>query len=776
MSNRIPQDDILIEKNKVDFSSLISKMLSNWYWFVISLIVCFSLSYLYLRYTSPIYKTSSRVLITSDKPTTPGEDELTQALGGQLGSTSTVEGEAEILKTRHLMVKVVKDLKSYITYFHKGKVRSIDLYQSGPFKLTLFDSPDSIRPVSMDVHLSGNKVILSNKTYNKQVNLYQRFIIPGLGRVQIEKGEGKPEKSAIYTVNVSTVNQAVGAIMAKMEVTIPIKQVDIIALSMTSQIPKSSEDIINKLIEEYVHGNVEDKNKIADSTIAFIDNRLIYVGQELGKIEGNVQSFKQENKIADITAQAGLLVSTTGSNKEDLAKIETQISVLSSIENYLTSSGSNQRIVPSGALMDDPGFTASVERYNAIVLEKEKSSIGQTEDNPYMKNLNQQIVSARADMLTSIRGLKRSLNVSKQKLDARSNSLAGNIRQVPAVERKYLDLTRQQDIKQALYTFLLQKREETAISKTSNISSCKVIEPPVSEGPISPVRGNVYGYGIIAGLFLPFAVLFLGDRLDTKVASVEQVRSRTNVSVIGEIGQSNTTDGTIVVSQGSRTPISEQFRSLRTNLTFFLKESEKTILLTSSMSGEGKSFISLNLATVLAISGKKVIVMEMDLRKPNLSSKLNIRNDYGFTNYIVSKDVTPDDVIKPSGTHENLFIISSGNIPPNPTEIILSERMDVLMAALVEKFDFIIIDAPPIGMVTDAQLLSKYADLTLYAVRQGYTFKDQLEIPQEIYVNQKMKNIAILMNDVKNNKSYGYGYGYGVEVEKKGFFSRLFNK
>lgn len=775
MSNRIPQDDILIEKNKVDFSALTSKMLNNWYWFALSILVCMSLSYLYLRYTSPMFKTTSRIFITSDKPLSPAADEVTQALGGQLNSTSTVEGEAEILKTRHLMIKVVKGLKSYITYYHKGQVHSLELYKSAPFKLTLFDSPDSIHPVALDVKFDGNKVTIFNQNYKKVVNLYQRFMIPGLGRVQIEGGVGKPEKSVTYQVNVSSIDQAAKGIMSRLEIAIPIKQVDIIAMGMNSQIPKSSEDILNKLIEEYVRSNIEDKNKIADSTIAFIDNRLIFVGEELSKVEGNVQNFKQQNKIADITAQAGLLVATTGTTKDEQAKVETQISVLNSIENYLNNSATNQKIVPSGTLMDDPSFAATVERYNTIVLEKERSSIGQTEDNPYMQNLNKQVANARADILSSIKGLKRSLTVSKQKIDARSNSLAGNIKEVPAVERKYLDLARQQEIKQTLYVFLLQKREETAISKTSNISSCKVIEPPMSDGPISPIRSNVYGYGIIAGLFLPFAVLFVGDRLDTKIASVDQVHSRTNVSVIGEIGKSSDSS-TIVVSQGSRTPISEQFRSLRTNLAFFLPDNQKTILLTSSMSGEGKSFVSLNLATVLAISGKKVVVMEMDLRKPNLSSKLNIRNDFGFTNYIVSQDLKPDAVIKPSGTHENLFIISSGNIPPNPTEIILNNRMEILMAELKEKFDFIIIDAPPIGMVTDAQLLSKYADLTLYVIRQGYTFKDQLEIPQEIYMNQKMKNIAILMNDVKNNKSYGYGYGYGVEVEKKGFFSRIFNK
>lgn len=776
MSNRIPKEDIFLEKNQVDFKLLTSKMISNWYWFILSLIVCFSISYLYLRYTASIYKTSARILITSDKDKTPGVDALAQALGGELGTKNTVEAEAEILKTRHLMEKVVRRLTSYITYYHKGQVRSVNIYESAPFKLHLLESPDSIRPISLEVSITGNRVKLSNKFFSKEVNLYQAFVVPGLGRVQIENGDGKPKPGEAYIVNVNSIFKTVTDLMNKLEVSIPIKQVDIIALNFTDQVPKSSEDILNKLIEVYVQGNIEDKNKIADSTIAFIDNRLIYVGQELGHIEGSVQAFKQENKIADITAQSALLVTSTGDYMEQLAKVETQLSVLNSVEKYLTGSGSDERVVPSGALLDDPAFAAVVDRYNTIVLEKEKAGLSQTESNPYMQNLNTQIQGAKADMLSSLASLRKSLTISKQKIESRSGALAGQVKKVPAVERNYLDLARQQEIKQTLYVFLLQKREETALSKTSNISSCKIIEPPVSSGAISPIRMNVIGYGVVAGLFLPFAVIFLGDRLNTKIASKEQISRLTQVSIIGEIGKNDADAGTIVVSQGSRTPISEQFRSLRTNLAFFLKANEKTILLTSSMSGEGKSFIALNLAAALAISGKKVVVMEMDLRKPNLSNKLSLKNDLGFTNYIVNSEILPENIIRPSGVNENLFVISSGNIPPNPTEIILNERMDILMASLNETFDYIVIDAPPIGMVTDAQLLNKYADLTLYVVRQGYTFRDQMEIPQEIYRNEKIKNMAILMNDVENRSGYGYGYGYGIDEEKKSFFSKLFNR
>jgi capsular exopolysaccharide synthesis family protein len=413
-------------------------------------------------------------------------------------------------------------------------------------------------------------------------------------------------------------------------------------------------------------------------------------------------------------------------------------------------------------------------------MEKEKKSLSQTEDNPYMQNLNAQIAGARADMLSSLRSLRKTLLISRSRLQSHSSMIAGQVKNVPAVERTYLDLTRQQQIKQELYVFLLKKREETAISKTSNISNCRIIEPPVSFGPISPIRVNVLGYSFLLGLFLPVGLILLTDKLNTRITSKDQIATFTEVPIIGEIGHNDRSNQTIVVDQESRSPISEQFRTLRTNLSFFLKSEEKTILLTSSMSGEGKSFISLNLATVLAISGKKVVVIEMDLRKPNLTNKLNLSRDFGFTNYIVNKDLQPENIIMPTGTHPNLCIISSGQIPPNPAEMIMNDRTESLLRELKERFDYIILDAPPVGLVTDAQLLSKYADLNLYVVRQACTYKDQLNIPQEIYTSQKMKNIAILVNDIKYTQAYGYGYGYGYGYEekntKRGSFLKWFKK
>ncbi|MES2454148.1 MAG: polysaccharide biosynthesis tyrosine autokinase [Bacteroidota bacterium] len=787
-SNQEPREEFFGERSPFNVKKMAVKFASNWHWFIVSLTVCAIIAFLYTRYTSPMYSTGSKILITEDKMPSPGDEALPGMLGSRFGLINSAEGEAEVLRTRVLMAKVVRDLKGYITYYHKGNVRLSEMYQTAPFKLTVLSSPDSIFEQKMEVRLNGNRVSITGEVeytgeeYSRSVNLYQQFTIPGLGKVLVERGVGIANPEQEYIVEIGTLRETIDDFMEQLEVKIPIVMVKILSLEFISAVPEKSEDVLNGLTKAYIESALSDKNRIADSTIAFIENRLLYVSRELGSIEGNVQSFKQRNQLTDISAQATQLISSTKESVDDLGKTETQLSVLNSLEQYLTAANAAERIVPSGALLDDPGFGSLIERYNTIVLEKERSSLSQTEQNPYIQNLNTQIESARSDMLSSLRGLKRSLEITKKRALSQSNVIAGQVRKVPAVERTYLDLSRQQQIKQELYVFLLQKREEIAISKTSNISNCRVIEPPVSMGPISPRKSNAYGYGIILGLLFPMVAMMAKDKFNTRIISRAQITGFTRIPIIGEIGHSTEHNETIVINQNSRTPIAEQFRSLRTNLSFFLKGNEKTILLTSSMSGEGKSFISLNLATALAFSGKRVVMMEMDLRRPNLSNKLNLKNDFGFTNFVVDKDISPDRIVKPSGTHENLFVVSSGNLPPNPAEVIINNRTDLLISYLVDNFDYIILDAPPVGMVTDAQLLSKFSDLTLYVIRQRYTHKEQLVIPQDIYINKKMNNIALLVNDVKSSSSYGYGYGfgygydYGAKVEKRGFFDKLFKK
>ena len=376
--------------------------------------------------------------------------------------------------------------------------------------------------------------------------------------------------------------------------------------------------------------------------------------------------------------------------------------------------------------------------------------------------MKSQILELRKAILSNLSSTKQSLIIKRNQVLANSSKVQGAIQQVPSQERIFLDLSRQQQIKQELYIYLLQKREETAISKTSNISNSLTIDYPKAEiKAVSPKKVLVFALAAFLGLLIPLIRIILADTINKKILTKSDITNLTNVPIVGEISHNETKDNLVIV-RDSRSSIAEQFRALRTNIQFYLNDDdEKVILVTSSMPGEGKSFLSINFANVIALSGKKVVIMELDLRKPKVSVQFNLSNKIGFSNYIITKDLKAADIVNPSGSNPNLFVISSGPVPPNPAELLLHERTDLLIKELKAMFDFIVIDSPPIGLVTDAQLMSKFSNLTLYVVRQKYTLKEQLFIPESLYQEKKMKKIGIVVNDIEVTNKAGYGYGYG---------------
>ncbi|AZI25173.1 polysaccharide biosynthesis tyrosine autokinase [Pedobacter sp. G11] len=434
---------------------------------------------------------------------------------------------------------------------------------------------------------------------------------------------------------------------------------------------------------------------------------------------------------------------------------------MNDLEKYMMDASKNKRVFPTSILPQDMVFSDLMNQYNALLLERDRQLLSLTDESPVIKNIDNQILETRLGILSNIRSTKNSYIITRDKLRSQLQNAEGKISGVPQIEKNYLKLARNRDIKQELYIFLMQKAEETAISKTSNISVAKIIDPPkANNNPISPKKNIVYFIGLLMGLLIPAAVIIIVDLLKTTISSKEDITKLTNVPIVGEIGHNVETDNMVVANQ-SRSAISEQFRALRTNLSFYLKnDNEKIILLTSSMSGEGKSFTAINLGNILALAGKKVLLMELDLRKPGLSAKLGVKNQIGFSNYTIDSTVKVENIIKPLTVNKNLYIISSGPLPPNPAETLLSEHTPGLIEKLKQQFDYIIMDAPPIGIITDAQLLAPYANLTLYVVRQKITNKQQLSIVDELYKDEKIKNLAIVVNDI-NTKLYGYGYGYG---------------
>ncbi|SHF15345.1 GumC family protein [Pedobacter caeni] len=766
----------------LDLKQILSRILANWYWIALSVLICLAFSNLYVRYKTPNYKISARVLVNDEKKGAglSGGGDLLGDLGGLLGTKSTVDNEAEILKTRYLMEQVVKDMNLNITYYRKGTLKRVELYES-PYQVKVIKGADTIKATDITVSfLKSNQLSVSADGIDTLVGLDRSFTIPDVGLIQISKGDAVPVMDEKYSFNIMSVDSKVIALMDAITVEVKNKQVTIIDLSLTHAIPKKGEDILSKLIEKYVQANLTDKNEVADSTVKFIQNRLAYIGGELGGLEGNIQNFKQENNLADMSEQSKLLVQTTGQYVNDLGKIETQISILKSLQDYLKDEAKNKRVLPSSLIPADLVFNGAVEKYNALTLERARRLIGVTEANPGIQLMDKEIANARADIESNISTTLDGFIITRNRINGQMKKAEGQVRNVPKVERNYLNLARQQQIKQELYIFLMQKSEETAISKTSNIANSKTIDPPKSEvKPFSPKRMVVYLFGLVAGMVIPLGLMYVKDMLNDKIQTKEDIIRLTQVPIIGEISHDEGNDN-MVVANSSRSAISEQFRAMRTNLSFFFKNAdEKVILLTSSMSGEGKSFVAINLGQILALTNKKVLLMELDLRKPGLSAKLQISNPIGFTNYVTTPELTAADIVKPLKAQENLFVVSSGPIPPNPAELLLSERTKTLMQELKQQFDYIIIDAPPVGIVTDAQLLASYSDVCMYLVRQNYTLKQQINIVDDLARSQKIKGLSIVVNDIKATKGYGYGYSYGnydVSGQESGFFSKLFKR
>ncbi|GGI28241.1 GumC family protein [Pedobacter mendelii] len=751
------------EEEGIDIKKIFGNLLLKWHWFLISAVVCLIIAFLYSRYTPPVYRIAAKVLVNDDQK---GGGLNKQAgalmdLGGIMGGQNSVENEIEILRTRFLMEQVVRQMQLNIVYYHKANLVNRELYEA-PFKLNILSSVDTISPTLIQVKkLASDKLRVSSKDFEKDVSWNQRFEIKGLGILQLVPGAGNLISSHDYFISVTSIDERVANLMSQLIVGAANKQVTVVDLSLSYAIPKKGEDILNVLIKKYIEGNLSDKNAIADSTGKFIRERLAVISDELGQVEDKATSYKQQNKLTDMSEQGKLLVQNTGEFSMELAKVETQVSILTDLENYLKDESKNKRVFPSSLLPQDMVFSGLMTQYNALLIERDQQLLSLTEESPFVKNIDEQIAGLRRGILSSIQNSKNSYVITRNKLRSQLGQAEGQIKDVPEIEKNYLKLARNKDIKQELYIFLMQKAEETAISKTSNISVAKVIDPPKSQvAPISPKRNVIYIIGLLIGLLLPLVYILASNFFNTTILTKEDITTNTVVPVIGEISHNLTVDNLIVANQG-RSAISEQFRALRTNLSFYLKtEKDKIILLTSSMSGEGKSFTAINLANILALSGKKVLLMELDLRKPGLSLKLGIDNKIGFSNYTISPKIKAADIIKELPINKNMFIISSGPLPPNPAETLMSEHMPGLINELRTQFDYIIMDSPPVGIIADAQVLVEYADVTLYLVRQGVTERAQLSIVNDLYRTGKIKNLGIVVNDIVS-KHYGYGYGYG---------------
>lgn len=743
-------------------------------WLILSVTLFIVLAYVKLRYSTSIYDVQSKLLIKKDSRSGGGDkfEDLFMMNGSQ-----NLNDEIQILKSTGLSKRIVRELGLQTSYYAHGNVKISILHaKESPIWCEILQVKDSSQSFGFNIKFVDETVFNINEE-TKPV-YFGQVIENNYGRFRFTKGAGNIQQyvSNIFQIIWRPLDDVSAEIANGFNIA-PINDYsNVLLIRYETENPRLGRDIVNQLMKEYNFSSVEDKRTTTVYTLEFIDERLDTIQQELGEVEQNLQNFQEKNRAIDLPQQSVISFGELNEVNRTLTTQEVQLRIVDFLSEYLDDKRNSDRTVTTSLGITEPSLQVLIGEYNAAQLRKETQLRTTTAANPLIKDLEVDIEKLRQQIRENLSNIRQAYVINRNNLLSKTRQTETEIGAVPGKGRRLLEITRQQKILQDLYSYLLQKRLETSISSASTISNSKVLEPATSSyEPIKPVHKSMYILALLLGLGIPVALIALKEYLNDKITSRADVERLTKAPILGEIGHSDGNE-TLVVTKNNRRFISEQFRIIRTNLQFIINKNEQpVILITSSFSGEGKSFVSTNVGAVLALTGKKTVILEFDIRKPKIVANLDLSRKSGITNYIVGQ-ATLEEMIIPVTQVENLYVIPCGPIPPNPAELLLDEKVSELFKELKNRFDAIIIDSAPLGLVSDAVILSAYADATLYIMRQNYTLKKQIGMVDDIYRNNKLPAISLLLNDVKVNSTYGgyygkygYQYGYGGDYfEKEG--------
>lgn len=762
-------ENITVNSNKtatsVNIREIILKYLRKWYWFIISLFTCFVFAYIYTQITIPKYQVQASILLRQDdKAFGLSESALLESMG-MGGTLKEVEDEIQVLTSKTMMKNVIEDLGIQTEYYEKKGFKYEDTYPATPVKLILPNNFNRNILNTVELYLTpeddGYKIKFKSGDFKEtyHVNSLNESITTPVGILGF-KSNIKSKKPASYKIISHPIKNLTESYSKNVTISPATKKSNAITLSTVSENTEKAKAVLNKLIELYNLDAVIDKNLIASNTKAFVEDRIRLIKEELLDVELNVENYKKHNSLTNITSEAELFLKSASDYKRKLAEIETQLNLVKYIEDHVKDPRNQYSLVPANLGVQDGSLIELIKAYNLALLERMKLMRTTNNDNPVITQVEQQLKTLRASIITSIGSVKDGLNISKKDLMSNDAQYNSKIKQVPTQEREFLEIKRQQEIKQNLYLFLLQKREENALTLASTTPSAKTLDAAyASMSAISPKKPFIFGLAIILGLLLPIGLIYLLDLLNNKITDRKEFTRQIKVPYIGSIGINKETDR-VVVREGKTTPIVEMFRMIRTNLQFMLgNKKSPVILVTSSIGGEGKSFTAINLAMSFALTNKKVILIGLDIRKPMLGDYMHISKNKGVSLYLSDSSYQLKDIIIPSGIHPYLNVIPAGPIPPNPAELIMSNRLDELIEELKKEYDYIIIDSAPVGVVSDTYLLNRVIDNAVYVSRQNYTPKDVSDLINDIHDNNRLKNIGFVLNGVDEISGYGYGYG-----------------
>jgi tyrosine-protein kinase Etk/Wzc len=759
------------EKEESLITQLVFKFSPYWPLFLFVLVVFITIAFAYLRYATPKYEATA-TLIIKDQKKGYDDSKFLESLDF-IGTKKIVENEVEVIQSRTLMEKVVRSLRLYAPLYEEGKIKATPVYSTAPVFIEAKD-PDSLTEVKKIYIELDNKAPFAvlNHSTRYPLNQWVRTEFGDLKFVPNQKfiNRGKP-----FYFSLVQPKKVVQKCLRKLEVTPSSKLSSILSLAYRDDAPDKAEDVLNELIINYDRAAIKEKNSLAQNTLAFVEERLSAVTKDLNSIERQIQQFKSNKGVVDISTQGRLFLENVSENDQKVSDVNMQLAVLSQVQNYILSKDRNGGIIPSTLGINDPVLTQLLDKLYTSQLEYERLKKTVAENNPILVSLTDQINNIRPNILENIKSHRRSLESSRGNLQNTNGSYSSLLRSIPSKERELLEISREQSIKNNIYSFLLQKKEESALSFAAAVSDSRIVDKAqASSTPVSPNKKIIYLASIVIAFFFSVSLIFLRETFNGKIMYRHEIENATHIPIVGELTFSKT--GPIVIESGKRTFMAEEFRKLRIALPFLgIGANHKKVLITSSIPGEGKSFIAANLAISLALVGKKVILIDLDLNNPSLGKILQIDNEVGISNYLMG-EMEPEEFIKRVHPHENLFFVPAGNLPQNPSELLSNGKVKNLLSYLENIFDLVIIDAAPVVPVTDAYILSAYCDATLYIVRHKYTPKIIVKRIDENNKINHLTNAAIIFNGVKArglfNKSYGYGYGYGYVYGEDAFNKR----
>lgn len=763
-----------------------------WFYFLISILLSGVLAAMFLRYANPIYSSSSTIIIKDEKSGGGAAElaALTDLSFFSNFSSSKIDSELTILESKTLIAAAVESLGLNVSYFNQGTFKTTELYQYKPFVVKFSNVSKTQVVPQLEIKLQKNQrfslLVVDTETTIENAQFGEIYSLPFADIVLLPNQSNASLLESFIEKNIlveyKTVESVASLFSLALELIHDGKNGEVVQLNLSSPKPLKAENFLNELVYQYNLDARKDKSQIAKKTAEFIDSRLEIITKELDTVERNKELFKTNNRLTDIDTEAALVLENSNEFSKRQVDLLANIEVVTSYLTYVQNT-SPFELLPTIIGTDSQNISVGITSFNALITERQKLLASSTISNPVVKNLELQIKDLKKTILRDIDNQIQSISSALSGLKNREEGLNNRLSKVPYQEKMFREILRQQNIKEELYLFLLKQREETAITLAVTSNKAKVVDSASTlKIPVFPNRLFVYLLAIILGIAVPFLIISLYNLLSTRIQSRKDVeRVHATTAVVGEIPKLGRSDNELV-KQNDNSILAESFRILRTNLQYLLVKGEKSnkhkkVIVTSTIKGEGKTFVAFNLALTLALTGKKVVLVGADIRNPQLQRYLpsSFKNNSGFTEYIIDESVKVSDITLQSEYNSNLSIVLSGAIPPNPAELLLQPRVDEFFNEIEGSFDYIIIDTAPSMLVTDTLLLNKHADTTVYVVRANYTDKKLLEFSYDAIQTKKLQNVALVINDVTmSNFGYGNKYGYTYTATKKTFWQKLF--